>query len=355
MQAIRFHAGPLRSLGERIFQALGAPAETAQVVAAALVEADLMGHDSHGVIRIPEYVRRAQRGLVRPAAQPRVQAERGPTALVSGEWGFGQMTGIAAMDEAIKRAREYGVSAVAAVRCTHLGRMGAYVEQAAAQDCAAMVWVGGLGGGPAVPFGGSRPSLGTNPVAAGFPVQGDHPVVLDFATTAVAAGKIMVAHAAGKQVPPGCIVDSQGRPTTDPSDFIKDGALLPFGGHKGYSMSVMAELLGMALTGADQPGSEGEEVFRRSGALFWAIDVGAFRPAKTAKAVAKGTVDRLRAVPPIAGVERVLTPGEPEARMKQRRAEAGIEIPGETWRAILAAAESVGLAQQELPAPAASR
>jgi len=174
-------------------------------------------------------------------------------------------------------------------------------------------------------------------------------VVLDFATTAVAAGKIMVALAAHKPMPPGCIVDAQGRPTTDPNDFVKNGGLMPFGGHKGYAMSVMSELLGQALTGADQPGGPEEEVFRRSGALFVAIDVGAFRPADQAKRVARTLVTRLRAVPPASGFECVLTPGEPEARTRRQRASAGIEIPEETWRAIVAAAESVGLSSQDLP------
>lgn len=354
MQTFRFQAGPLEDLGVRIFQAMGAPAATARVVASALIEANLMGHDSHGVIRISEYVKRAKDGLVRPAAQPRVRAEHGATAIVSGEWGFGQPAGLAAIDEACRRAREYGVGAVGLVRCTHLGRVGAYVERAAAADCAAMVWVGGLGERPAVPHGGRRPALGTNPVSAGFPVDGDHPVVLDFATTAVAAGKVKVALDAKKPLPSGCIVDGQGRPTTDPHDFVNNGGLLPFGGHKGYALSVVSELFGQALTGADQPGGPGEEVFRRSGALFLAISVGAFRPAEQAKMVAKHLVTRLRAVPPAPGVECVMTPGEPEARTRRQRAVAGIEIPEETWRAIVAAAASAGLAPQDLPTPARS-
>src|SRR5713226_9321842 len=131
---IRCHATSLQSLGVRLFQAVGAPEATAAVVSSALVEANLMGHDSHGVIRIPEYVKRAKSGQVRPAAHPRIQAEHGATALVSGEWAFGQLAGQVAMDEAVGRARQYGVGAAGLVRCTHLGRVGAYVERAAVAD-----------------------------------------------------------------------------------------------------------------------------------------------------------------------------------------------------------------------------
>ncbi len=355
MESIRFQPGVFEELGTRIFQAAGAPVDTARTVAAALVEANLKGHDSHGVLRIPQYVERMQRGQIRPTARPVVQAKRGATALVSGEWGFGQLAGIKATDEAVSRAREFGVGAVAAVRCNHLGRVGAYVERAAAGDCAAMVWVGGLGTRPAVPHGGIRSALGTNPISAGFPVQGEHPVVLDYATTAIAVGKVMVARAAGKPLPPDALIDKNGRPTTDPEEFFKEGALLPFGGHKGYSLSVMAELLGQALTGADQHQDpvNAEEVFRRSGALFLAIHVGAFRPAEDAKGVARHLVTRLRKVPPAPGVECVMTPGEPEARTMRQRNSSGIEIAQATWRSIAAAAESVGLPARDLPAPMA--
>ncbi|TMI93765.1 MAG: Ldh family oxidoreductase [Bacillati bacterium ANGP1] len=355
MDTVRFRAEPLQALGARILEAAGAPAETAQIVASALVEANLRGHDSHGVLRIPQYVDRVHTGQIRPAAQPRIQAERGATALVSGEWGFGQPAGVAATDEAVRRAREYGVAAVGVVRCNHLGRVGAYVERAAAEDCAAMVWVGGLGHRPAVPHGGSRAALGTNPISAGFPVEGEHPVVLDYATTAIAVGKIMVARDAGTPLPSGAMLDRDGRPSTDPAEFFNEGGLLPFGGHKGYALSVMAELFGQALTGADRHEGAGtaDAVFRRSGALVFAIHAGAFRPAAEAKAVARGLVTRLRAVPPAHGVECVLTPGEPEARTRRQRASLGIEIAERTWRAILTAAESVGLASTDLPAPGA--
>ena len=355
MEAIRFQAHDLQDLGERIFRAANVPDDIARIVTSALVDANLSGHDSHGVIRIPDYVEGVRRGTVRPAARPRVLTQRAATALVSGEWGFGQPAGLAAIDEAVARARQYGVAAVGVVRCNHLGRIGAYVERAAAAGCAAVAWVGGFGRWRAVPYGGSRPALGTNPLAAGFPLRGEEPVVVDMATTAVAVGKIMVAQAAKKDLPPGSIVDSQGRPTTDPVDFFQGGALLPFGAHKGYGLAVLTELLGQALTGADAHGGDGGggEVFRHSGALFCAIDVGAFRPADETTAAAERIAGRLRSIPPAAGFERVYTPGEPEARTRRERARAGIELPWDTWRAILATAESAGISAAQLPQPLA--
>lgn len=355
MESVRFDAHALEVLGTRIFEAAGAPPDTAQTVAAMLVEANLKGHDSHGVLRIPQYVDRVKSGQIRPAARPKVLAERGATSLVSGEWGFGQPAGVVATDEAVRHAREYGIGAAGLVQCNHLGRVGVYVERAADADCAAMVWVGGLGTRPAVPHGGSRSALGTNPISLGFPVQDEHPVVLDYATTAIAVGKIMVARAAGKPLPPGLMIDRNGQPTTDPGDFYNDGALLPFGGHKGYALSVLSELLGQALTGSEchDPGTA-EDVFRRAGALFVAIHLGAFRPLEEAKEAARHVVVRLRKVPPAPGVESVQTPGEPEARTMRQRLAGGVEIADATWRSIAAAAAALGVPARDLPSPLTS-
>ena len=352
MESVRFEPQALERLGTRIFEAAGTPPDIAQLVAAMLVEANLKGHDSHGVLRIPQYLDRVRRGQIKPAARPRVLSEHGATSVVSGEWGFGQPAGVAATDEAVRHAREYGIGAAALVQANHLGRVGVYPERAAGADCAGMVWVGGLGSRPAVPHGGIRSALGTNPISAGFPVKDEHPVVMDYATTAIAVGKIMVARAAGKPLPPGLMIDRNGQPTTDPEEFYKDGALLPFGGHKGYSLSVMAELLGQALTGGDRhdPGTA-EDVFRRAGALFVAIHLGAFRPVEEAKGAARNIVTRLRKVPPAPGVESVQTPGEPEARTMRQRSSDGVEIAPATWQSITAAAESLGLPARDLPKP----
>lgn len=349
-----FQPDALTALGTKIFAALGAPEDIARMVAGSLVDANLTGHDSHGVLRIPQYAQRIREGLVRPSVRPRVVEGRHAIGMVSGEWGFGQLAGRMATDEAVRRAREFGVGAVGVVRCNHLGRMGEYMERAADQGCAAFVWVGGLGQRAAVPHGGKRPTLGTNPIAVGFPVEGEPPVVVDFATTAVAAGKIMVARAAHKPLPPGCIVDREGNPTTNVEDYYAGGALLPAAAHKGFGLSVAAELLGQALTGSDAindaPGKE--PVHNHSGALFMAIDPGAMRPADDAKAQARRIVDRIRGIPPASGVDRVRTPGQPETESRLERSAAGFEVPDDTWRAIVECARAVGLRDEDLPLPA---
>jgi LDH2 family malate/lactate/ureidoglycolate dehydrogenase len=348
----RFRPEALTSLGTRIFMALGAPEDIAGIIAGSLVDANLTGHDSHGVLRIPQYVERIRDGRVRPAARPRVIEGRGATGMVSGEWGFGQLAGRLGLDEAVRRARESGVGAVGVVRCNHLGRMGEYMERAAEQGCVGLVWVGGLGRRAAVPHGGRQPTLGTNPIAVGFPVEGEHPVVVDFATTAVAAGKIMVARAAHRPLAPGCIVDKEGRPTTDVEDYYAGGALLPAAAHKGFGLSVAAELLGQALTGAetidDAPGKE--PVHNHSGALFIALDPGVMRPAEDTRRQARRIVDRIRAVPPAEGFDRVRTPGQPEVESRAARSAGGIELPEDAWRAIKECALGAGLRSEDLPA-----
>jgi len=351
-----FQPDALTALGTKIFAALGAPEDIARIVAGSLVDANLTGHDSHGVLRIPQYAQRIRDGLVRPAVRPKVIEGRHAVGMVSGEWGFGQLAGRMATDEAVRRAGEFGVGAVGVVRCNHFGRMGEYMERAADQGAVAFVWVGGLGQRAAVPHGGSRPTLGTNPIAVGFPVEGEHPFVMDFATTAVAAGKIMVARARHLPLPPGCIVDKDGTPTTNVEDYYAGGALLPAAAHKGFGLSVAAELLGQALTGADAihdaPAPGKEPVHRNSGALFMAIDPDTMRPAGEAKAQARRIVDRIRGVPPASGVDRVRTPGQPEVESRSARS-AGFELPDDTWRAIVECARSVGLRDEDLPVPAA--
>jgi LDH2 family malate/lactate/ureidoglycolate dehydrogenase len=334
---LRFRVPALRVLAAAVIERVGAPPDIAALVADHLVDANLTGHDSHGVLRLPDYVRQARTGVLDPERRPRLVRDSGPTATVSGEWGFGQAGAVMATDEAVFRAHKHGVAAVALVRCTHLGRLGNYMERGCADGVAALAWVGGLGlTHAAVPYGGSRGAYGANPIAAGFPTDGG-PVILDFATTAVAGGKVLVAQAAGEELAPGCIVDAEGRPTTDPAAFIAGGALLPFGGHKGYALAVIAELLGQALSGSDLAAEEGfgGETFPKAGALFVALDPAAFRAPLEALRAATAFVERVRAVPPAPGFDAVYLPGEPEALRRAERERDGIPVERPTWEAIV--------------------
>jgi len=339
-----FEPAYLRDLGRRIFAAAGAPTDIAEHVADHLVASNLAGHDSHGVLRIPWYLGQIRQGWVRPAERPRVLRESPAAALVSGEWGFGHPAATVAMDAACDRAARAGLGAAALVHATHIGRLGTYAERAADRGLVAMLWLGGLSAyRSAVPYGASRGIYGTNPMAAAFPGGPAGTLLLDFATTAVAGGKIMVAKDRGVPLPDGSALDREGRPTTDP-DAALGGWLLPFGAHKGYALAFFAQLFGQALTGADAL-ADGQDrgPFTRAGAFFLAVDAGLFRPADAAAASAGRFAEEIRDLPPAPGFERVMAPGDPEARSREARA-AAVPLPEATWHQIAASAEALGVA-----------
>ena len=341
-----FEPAYLRDLGRRIFEAAGAPADIAEHVADHLVASNLAGHDSHGVIRISWYVEEVRDGWIRPEARPRIMEGRPAAALVSGEWGFGHPAATVAVDAACERALRNGLGAAGLVRATHIGRLGTYMERAAEQGLVGLMWLGGLSTGrSAVPYGASRGIYGTNPMSFGFPAGAGGALLLDFATTAIAAGKVSVAKDKGVPLPEGAIIDREGRPSTDPDAFLEGGALLPFGAHKGYALAFFAEVLGQALTGGDMAAGEGRDggTFGRSGALFLALDPGLFRPAAEAMTAAARFAEEIRALPPAPGFERVMAPGDPEARSRVARQDA-IPLPEVTWRHIVATAESLQVA-----------
>jgi uncharacterized oxidoreductase len=333
-------ADELRTLTRAIFEGAGTPADLAETVADHLINANLTGHDSHGVIRIPSYVGAIQRRVLDPTARPSVLNDKGPTVLVDGNWAFGQVAARYAIDLAVGRAKELGVALVGIVRCNHIGRVGEYPTIAAQRGVAAFVTVGGASGRSVAPFGGRAGALGTNPISFGFPAAGRPPFLVDFATSAIAGGKVMVARAKGEEVPPGSLIDANGEPTRDPNAYFDGGALLPFGDHKGYGLSMMVSLFAGVLT---QPGAHSSEGHGASGCLMVAIDAGAFGPAERTVADADAAIDRIKAIPPAAGFDEVLVPGEPEARSRERRLREGIPVPERTWAEIQATAESLGV------------
>jgi LDH2 family malate/lactate/ureidoglycolate dehydrogenase len=349
---VRIEAARLEAITRRIMEAAGATPSNAQAMARSLVAANLAGHDSHGVMRVPGYIAAIRAGELLPAAIPAVERETAAGALVNGNWTFGQVSCAFATDVAIARARERMASVVGLVRCHHSGRLGEYAEQATAAGVILLVFGGGLAGSPLVaPFGGSRAALGANPIAAGFPADAEHgPFIMDFATTVVAEGKVRVARDSGKLLPPGAIVpgaivDREGRPSVDPNDFYAGGMLLPFGGHKGYALSLFAELLITALLGAGDWAEDGRggRTFGRSGVLFLAIDPRMFDAADGVERRAAETLANMTAVPPAPGFGRVMTPGEPERQTAAERGRAGIPLPMTTWESLRAIAEEYGL------------
>lgn len=329
----------LRGVTAAIFRATGAPADLALQVAEVLVDNHMAGHDSHGILRIPEYVRSVQAGEIDPTARPRILEESATSALVSGNWAFGQITGNFAADLAIEKAKRERVVVLSVVQAGHTGRLAAFTERAARRGVVMFMAIGTVNKPTTAPYGGSAPVLGTNPIAFSIPNPAGPPVTLDFATSAIAAGKIKAAKARHEQLPSGAILDKEGRPTTDPQAFFEGGFLLPFGGHKGYALAVIAELLSGPLAGADAyPG-----VTSRSGIFVFAMDAAVFRPqADYARALSR-TLGRIKAVPPGPGFDEVLLPGEPEARARAKRERDGISIPEETWKAVCAVGAELGV------------
>jgi LDH2 family malate/lactate/ureidoglycolate dehydrogenase len=313
-----------------IFRATGAPDDLAAQVADVLVDNHLAGHDSHGILRVPEYVRSVQAGEIVPTARPRVIQESTTSALIGGNWAFGQVTGLFATDIAIKKVRRERVVVLSVVQAGHTGRLAVFTERAARQNVAMFMAIGTVDKPSTAPYGGSTPVLGTNPISFSIPNPDGDPVTLDFATSAIAAGKIKLAKARHERVPPNVILDCYGRPSTDPQAYFEGGCLLPFGEHKGYALAIIAELLSGPLAGADAfPG-----VTSRSGIFIFAVDVAIFRPLSDYEKALARTLGRIKAVPPGPGFEEVLLPGEPEVHARAQRERDGIPIPEDIWQAV---------------------
>ncbi len=330
----------LEALVQTIFERAGAGPENAVVVAQHLVSSNLAGHPSHGVIRVPEYLSDIDGGVLDPAAVPEVLIRSPLVALVDGHSGFGQVAGLAATRASIELAASAGMSAVGVVRCHHLGRMGDYVERAADANCVMFVTAAGHPG-LAVAYGGRGRLLGANPIAAGFPA-GDEPFILDIATTTVAAGKVRVAAARGEQVPPGALVDAKGQPTTDPAAFAAGGALTPFGGHKGFALAVLSELLTTALVGAPRDDARFGGTFAKQATLFITLRVDLWRSGQDATEAAESRLDWIRSSDTAEPGHPVQVPGDPE-RAARRKYAAGVPVDDETLDGLVGLAHKLSI------------
>lgn len=334
-------AQELRQTVFEIFNRASAPTAVAQRIADSLVESNLVGHDSHGVLRVPEYVERIQAGTLQLHGEVKLLHETASTALIDCQWNLGQVAVPQGLELAMTKARTTGIGMVVLGHCDHTGRVGEYVVSAAQQDLIGqLVCHGSLPGGIVAPFGGARRALGANPMAWALPVADRPPLFFDFATSAVAHGKLQVAADKGELVPEGWIIDKHGHPTRNPHDQFDDGAILPFGGHKGYALSVMIELLGGGLSGAGFPLLPGYRWDQ--GTVLTVIDIAAFQPVAEFKAQAAAFVAQLKATPRAPGFDEILLPGDVEWRTKAVRARDGIPLPEVTWERIKAAATLLG-------------
>jgi uncharacterized oxidoreductase len=340
-------ADELRGIVQRIALALGTPADSAAAVANHLVGAHLAGHDSHGIQNLPRYVAEVRAGGINPEARPCVVSEQAASALVRGNWGWGFVTANLATRVAIGMARQHKIALVSAVEVNHMGRVGDYVEQAAAEGIILIMVASGMAEHrpAAATYGGREAVLATNPIAMGFPVMDGPPVVLDYATTMVAAGKVAAARAKGDDLPSGCLIDRRGKPSTSPHDWYNGGVLLPFGAHKGSAMMVAVEILGRILSGADAYAATAPSGtdYPHKGVSAIAIDSGVFGSASHFAASTATLVRRIEAAMPATGFAEVLAPGGPEHRARASRLKEGIPIPESTWREVAATVESLGL------------
>ncbi|MCC8249295.1 Ldh family oxidoreductase [Saccharothrix luteola] len=319
----------LTKLAVRILLDAGTNLVDAKAVAGSLVESNLTGHDSHGVRRLVDYVARIRDGRIDPRARPGVDHPRPGTVVVRGNRALGRIAAGVAARELRALTRTHGSGVAVIQDCNHVGRLGEYVGFLAEHDLVALAF--GNADATVAPHGGRERRLGTNPLAWAAPRAADRPpIVVDWATSGVAEGKLAVARDRGERVPEGLVLDPDGRPTTDPGDFYAGGALLPFGGHKGYGLSVLIEVVGGLLTGmgiGSLPGYRGG-----FGTVLVAVDIGSLTPVERFREQAELFCRELTGTPPAHGSREVLVPGEPEARTRRARLRDGIPMTGETWR-----------------------
>ncbi|MSP14568.1 MAG: Ldh family oxidoreductase [Chloroflexi bacterium] len=335
----------LLSLGERIFIAAGAPPAYARLVSSALVESNLEGHDSHGVIRISHYIGYIKEGRLQPAASPKIIRQNASTALVDGQVGFGQVGGQFAVDLALQRLQVgQSIVAIGLENTFHVGRAGDYPRRLCDAGYVGIAWVNGTFTSAAVtPYGATQRLLGTNPFTIALPTQGSFPWVLDYATSVSAEGKLRVARDKKVPVPPGVIVTKEGQPTTDPEDYYAGGMLLTMAGYKGHCLSLMVEALAGILTGngcgalphTQKPGN---------GMLLIGLDIEAFRPLAEFTGELGELTDALHQAATAPGQTGALAPGEVEYRARQQRSVAGISLPDQTWRDLSNTAIELGVA-----------
>ena len=336
------------------------PAE-ADLVAGHLVDANLAGHDSHGVSLIPHYVRHLQAGLVVPNTAAKVLKDDGAFLMLDGQRGFGRRVAGEAMAAAMARCRESGVAVMTLANSHHVGRVGAYGELASAAGLVSIHFVNVTDhGGLVAPFRGSDSRFSTNPVCISMPGTATQPpLLLDMATSGVAMGKVLVAKLAGRPVPEGNLIDAQGAPTSDPEVMYREprGSLLPFGAHKGYALAVLTELLAGALSGG---GTIQPDNARRGGVVNNMLSI-VIDPARLAgvdwmRREIDGFVGYVKASPPAEPARPVLVPGDPERRSREERLRAGIPLDAATWDALLTAGEAIGVPRkriEDFAAPAA--
>ena len=322
----------LQQFCEAVFAGAGVPQQHARLVAESLVQANLRGVDSHGVVRLGIYLDRIVAGRMDAHAEPSVSESEGSSAVVDARNGFGVVGGMKALNMAMEMAGEKGVAAVGVKHSNHFGTGAYYALQAIERDFILLVMSNASQTMP--PTGGIRPFIGTNPLAVGVPAGEERPFLLDMATSVVARGKILVAAQKGESIPAGWAVDKHGHPTTDAQAAL-EGAVLPVGGPKGYAISMFIDILSGVLTGAGYGKYvhnmyDNWEEDQNVGHFFVAVNIGRFLPTELFKARMDDYIRSIRAEPKAPGAAEILIPGELEFRLTEHRQKHGIELPVQT-------------------------
>ncbi|MDE0308325.1 MAG: Ldh family oxidoreductase [Acidiferrobacterales bacterium] len=319
-------AGHAITLITEIFHNIGCDVNAASTVAQHLVDTSLCGMESHGVMRTLQYAEQMQTGYLNPHAQPWLDTSDPANEFVDGDGGIGIPAMQLAYERVIIRARELGISSISVLNTGHSGRLGAFAEQAAEKGFFTIC----IGGGnrkswrQVAPHGGARAMLPTNPWCIGLPGGELGPVVVDFATSKIAGGWVYAARSAGARLPEDCLIDRDGNPTQDPEDYFNGGAILPAGGHKGYSLALIGELIAEALLGP---------IKTESNWLVIAFDTTKLRAGTQFESAAEEVLEELRNCPPAPGFERVEIPGERE-RNHSQASNGRVAVPERTWRQI---------------------
>ena len=341
-------ASKLIAVVAAIMEAAGSSEAEAHTIAERLVDSNLVGHDSHGVLRVGKYLEWVDKGWLKPNAAPSIVFDSDALAIIDGNRGFGQVVGEFATKFGVAKAAKTGIAMIGLRNCGHLGRLGDWAEIAAAADQVSLHFLNTSGAMRVAPFGGSDRRLSTNPLAVGVPLAGADPAILDITTSTVAEGKLMVALNKGEHVPEGWIVDKHGTPTTDPKDFVAGGALLTIGAHKGSGLSMITDLLAGAVTTGRS--SDPDDEVLRNNMLSVFIAPAVYDPAGGVLAEARRFVDFVKESPPVTPGEPVLAPGDVERRNRAARLANGVPIDDKTWSDLLAAAASVGIDERKVNA-----
>jgi LDH2 family malate/lactate/ureidoglycolate dehydrogenase len=333
---VNFNVQNLKDYIERVLQNVGLSEEDSSTVSSSLIGANLRGVDSHGVTRLSIYVKRLKLGAINAKPNIRIVEESDATLLIDGDNGMGQVVGKKAIELGIEKARKNGAVYIGVKRSNHFGTGAYFVHQGVQADLITFA----LSNAPSTmaPWGGIKPYIGTNPYAFGIPAGKHEPIILDMATSVVARGKIITAAQEGKSIPEGWAIDQNGVPTTDAQAAL-DGSVLPFGGPKGYALSLMIDIMSGVLTGAGF-GPHINNIYgdydknQNVGHFFQLIDPSRFMPVDHFKTRVDQMIDEIKSSPNATGVNEIFLPGEIERGIENKRLVEGITLSQEVYEDI---------------------